>query len=378
MTSKISLSALISPASVADLYAAGLNVATRVGLPVTSWRTGDPTTAEFEHLAEAINTREQMTVGYIRGGFLSLAADYARETGDAAWLKIVASEMYGVDAIEATYATPSVTVKNNGGGLYVVDPGDVTFKCTLSDKTYHNTSGGTLSAGVTLTFTLVADEPGSGSTVSANQIDQLVTTMIGVAVLSSTAAIGLDEESPTSLEERCNATLGGLSPNGPGDAFEYVARNPDLTGTVEVTRAKANGASGTGDVNLFIAGPSSTVSSGAKAAVLAAILKYATPLCITPFVNDATLVPMNVTATINGDNIPADFSTRCQTALNALYAATEGGGRISISDLETTIQTTLVAAGASRLSVNVTAPASDTVFANYQVPVPGATAVTEV
>src|SRR5690606_21310682 len=114
-------------------------------------------------------------------------------------------------------------------------------------------------------FDLVADEAGSGSSVGADEIDELVTTFLGVEIASSTAAVGTDEPDPETIREQCRATTGALSPNGPPDAYEFVVRESSLTGVTEITRAKATGDSDTGTGDVIVASASGAVSSGSVA-----------------------------------------------------------------------------------------------------------------
>lgn len=140
----VSLATLITAETRAAIYAKGLALATTLGLPVTSWSAGDSTRALYHYLSEILETLETIVVGYIKSGFLDLcAADstlYDR-------LVILADQVYGYTATEATYATCTVRLTNSGGGIYDIAAGDLTFKATLTGATYHNTSAGVLASG---------------------------------------------------------------------------------------------------------------------------------------------------------------------------------------------------------------------------------------
>src|SRR5262249_39771218 len=159
----------------------------------------------------------------------------------------------------------------------------------------HNTTGGNLPAKVgvvngTLTITVIADEAGSGSSAGAGEIDTLVTTSLGVTCSNATAAVGTDEQDESVTRQQCPDKLGSLSPNGPVDAYRYVARNSALTGSTAITRVRAYPDSDTGDVLVYLAGPSGAISSADRALAETAIADWATPLCITPTVSSATNV----------------------------------------------------------------------------------------
>ena len=145
-----SVTTLFTVETAAKIFSTGLELASALGLPVTSWRAGDPTRSYYKFVAQKLAALDGVSGEYIKAGFLS--------TATKKWLTVLAFEVYNVTRGEATYANPTVTVTNTGGGHYEVEAGDLTFKNSITGKTYHNTSGGTLSSGTTLTFDLVADE----------------------------------------------------------------------------------------------------------------------------------------------------------------------------------------------------------------------------
>lgn len=367
--SKLAVGALFAVQTAAQFLEFGLGVARIAGLPVDTWRAGDPTRSLYKYLAEALASLDATNAEYIKAGFLSSAA--------GEWLTVLAWEVYGVERVEATPATPTVTITNNGGGFYPIEPGDLIVRNTVTDQTYRNTNAGTLSAGATVTFELEADEAGSDGSVAENEIDEIVApALLGCEIVSSTAAVGTDEQSNESLREQCRATTGALSPNGPADAYEYVARNPELTGVSDVTRARTVDDSDTGEVTLYIASPSGAVAGASVTAVQDAIERWATPLCITPTVVSANAVTVNVTSTLEGPDLPADAAALVEARIGALFAAaaiSDGSGFVSRSEL--------IAAHHAALPtlrrVVLTAPAADVVLAAGEVPAPGAFSVSE-
>ncbi len=303
----------------------GLEIAAALGLPVTSWSAGDPTRASFKYLAEALATYEGVTVQFVKSAFLSYAEDD--------WLKLVAVELYGLDEDDfaATYATPTITLTNvGGGGNYPLEAGELTVKNSETDKTYHNTSSGTISPGLEeITFDLEADESGSDSSVGADEIDELVTTLNGVAIVSNT--VGLANDSPSNEEIRalCRASLGALSPNGPADAYAYVALNQDLTGITGINRARAVG-SVTGAVTVTIATVTGPADGAAVTAVQDAVELWATPLCVSPTVVSAAAATFNRVVTVyklaSLTSTEAQIADAIEAAYGVLFAATPIGG----------------------------------------------------
>lgn len=371
----ISVSTLFTALSSANILATGLELAEAIGLPVTSWRVGDPTRTLFQFVASILGSRESTTSEFVRSAFLSTAS------GD--WLTVVASELYGVDREEATYATSTITLTNSGGGYYPIGVGDLTVKSSVNGKTYHNTSELTLTASSSGDVDVVCDEAGSAGSAGANEINTMITSYIGVTVTASTAAVGVDEQSDSSLKEQCESTTGALSPNGPPDAYEYVVRNSELTGSTEVTRAASTEDADDLTVTVYVAGASGAVSGAAVTAAQTAVEAWATPLCVTPTVVSASNLALALTATVSGDDVPATAEADVTSAFGALLAylppSTTGADVvISHASLVSLIYQTLVAGGASNLSVTVSSPAGDTTPAIGQVATAGAVSVTEV
>lgn len=352
--------------------AQGLAVAQSLGIVTTTWRTGDPTKSLYSFLAQALAEREPLIAQFIQSGFLSSA-------NDDDWLTLIASDVYGVPRVAATFATSNVTVQNSGGGFYPITPGDITFKSSISGKTYHNTGSATLAAGVTLTLVVQADDSGSGSSAGVDEIDTLVTSLLGVAVLSSTQAVGIDRQDGVSLKAQCQSTLGALSPNGPADAYEYVCRNPALTGVQDITRAASFGDNTTLTVTIYIAGAAGPVAGASVTAAQAAVERWATPLCVLPTVINAVADTINVTASITpAALIPVGYTAIATAALQALFANFAIGKGAGYTIDPTTITTAIRNAFPTATGLPVYTPASSFVVAAGHVPVLGTVTITPV
>lgn len=367
----VSLATLLVQETKSRIYETALGVATAIGLPVSSWQVGDPTRALFHVESELLATLEAVVVGYIQSGFL----DYATGT----WLEILAEQVYGVVVPDATFATTDVVMTNGGGGLYAgIDPGDITFKSTISGKTFTNITGGTLASGpgTTLTVTVRADEPGSDSSVGSGEIDDLVTGYLGVTVTNPIAAIGVDKQDEYTTRQQCRDKLGALSPNGPKEAYAFVARNAALTGTSAVTRVRVYGDSSNGNVTVYLAGPSGGISATDRALVETAILKYATPLTITPTVLASVDVVVPVTYELwiykSVNKTASQVAADIQAALEQLFAARPIGGDIISPALtgalyQSLIESTIRSTFPQAFRVSVSLPVGDTALGNGQV-----------
>jgi phage-related baseplate assembly protein len=368
----ISIGTLFSSATAASILATGLEIAQALGLPVTSWRVDDSARALIKFAAEVLGDRETLAEVVIKGGFLSSAEDD--------WLTLLADEVYDVQRTEASYATSTITLNNGGGGYYEFSAGDLAVKSSLTDKTYQSSNATivTLAAGESKTISVTADEAGSDSAAGTDEIDTLVTTVPGVTITASTVATASDKQSDASLRIQCRATLGALSPNGPPDAYEYVARNSDLTGVDDVTRAKALENTSDGTVVVYVASSSGAVAGASVTAVQTALELWAEPLCIQATATNSSAHTIDVTATVSGGGVPATLSADVSAALATLFSEIEIGGTVALSALYATIHGYLVAQGVTSPTVTITAPTGDTALAAGEVPTNGTIDVTEV
>jgi len=337
------LTALLVKKTVPEIYEKGLAIGRFVGLPVSSWQAGDPTRAQFHLEAELLGEWESTVVGFIGSGFL----DYS----SGVWLKINAQQTYGVEVPEATYATTDVVLTNEEGGVYDEEdlaPGNLTFKNSVTGKTYHNTTG--LAPGATLgaagsdndtvTITVEADEAGSDSSAAAGEIDEMVTSLLGVTCTNPVAAIGMDEQDPSVTIDQCRTKQGTFSPNGPADAYVHVLRTPATaanaskpnSGLSYVPRVRCYSDTDNGHVRIYIAGPSGAISGTDLDTAEAAVLRHCTPLCITPDLFSASNVVIAVTYQLwlyKRANVTDEAGKELvEDALEQLFAARPIGGDV--------------------------------------------------
>lgn len=368
-----SLASQLITETKASIYARGLALASALGLTVTSWAPGDPTRSLYHFVSEILEALEINVAGYVSSGFL----DYA--TGD--WLTLLADQVFGVERVEATYASTSVTLTNAGGGVYVIAAGDVVVRSSLTGKTYTNTSGGTLSGASTLTLDFTADEAGADSSAGATEIDELVTTLLGVTCSNATAAVGLDEEDDASLRTRCRAKLGTLSATGPRDAYDFVVQSSDLTGVTDITKSRTIADSTTGNVTVYVAGASGAVAGASVTAAQAAVEEWAAPLCITPTVTNCSNVTVAVTYQVwiytSVGETTATIEAEIESKLEELFAARPIGGDIIAPATTGKLYQSLISAAIRSaypehtFRVSVSAPAGDTSLAINQCAVLG-------
>jgi hypothetical protein len=372
---QLDLESLLTQQTKEEIYETALEVAQGIGLDTTTWQPGDPTRSLYHVEAEFLSVVEDLANNFVRSGFLEHAL------GD--WLKVVADQVYNVTVPEATFATTDVELTNSGGGLYEgadTEAGALIFRNSTTGKTYTNTTGGTLAVGpgTTLTVTVVADEAGTDSNAAVGEIDELVTNLTGVTCTNAAAAVGTDEQDRATTIQQCRDALGMLSPNGAKDAYSYVARNSELTGTTAITDSRVFADSDTGDVTVYLRGAAGAVLEVDRALVEEAILTYATPLCITPTVVSCAAVTVPVTYSLkvykSANKTVAEIEEEVEEALEALFAARPIGGDI-IPPATTgylyrslIVSTILGLYGDDAFDVEVTTPSDDTALANDEVP----------
>jgi len=247
--------------------------------------------------------------------------------------------------------------------------------------TYRNTTGGTLAAKVgatpgSLVVTVVADELGTDSNASAGEIDDLVTTLLRVTCTNAAAAIGTDEQDEAVTRVQCRERLGRLSPNGPKEAYNDVARDSALTGSTAVTRVRSYADSDTGDVTVYLASGGGALPEPDRVLVEDAILEWATPLCITPTVLSCTAVTVHVTYTLwiykSCNATEAEIQAAVSSALSTMFSQRPIGGDI-IAPATTgalyrsMVESTIRSVYPQAFRVSVATPSGDTALTNGQV-----------
>jgi hypothetical protein len=308
------LADLFARSTIEEIFDLGIAVARKLDVPVDTWQTGDPTRSLYRFMAEYLDSFEGIAQNYVASAFLGLVRPLAEQLpGAYPWLVRLAYEQYGYVADEATFASVQMKLTNSEGALYTeadLAAGNVLYQNSVNGATYTASSGpeyidgnpvplrpvSAAPANVVYQW-ITADEAGSDSSADAGEIE-LLTALPGVSATNEIAAQALDAESPASIEQGAREELGKLSPNGPKDAYNSVAKDVELTGAPGVTKARTFTDSTTGIVTLLLAGPSGAVSSEDVALVEAAVVQWATPGCITPDVSSAINKVINVAGEI--------------------------------------------------------------------------------
>lgn len=293
----MTLDELTTPATKEEIEEAIYATLAARGAQTSTWKPGAVVRAIITGISIVLAALSSLQAAIAKGGFLELA------TGD--WLTLIARHVYDVERSTGSFATSVVTLDNGGGGVFSGVAGDLVFSCSAGDaqgKTYRNTEAFSIAALETgVEIAVEAVELGTASNALLDDIDTLETTLLGVTIAGSTAAVGADEETDAALRTRCRAKTGTLSPNGPRDAYHYVATSAvDQDGfAIGVTRVKTV-ADGNGNVDVYVADASGQILGDAAdpatdlGAIALAIHSQVEPLAVTPNVQSATPLSINV------------------------------------------------------------------------------------
>lgn len=361
-----------------------------VGVSTTSWKSGAVVRTIVAILSAILAAFSELMAAIAKSGFLELA--------EGPWLTLVARYVFGVDRIEATFAAGQVTLNNAGGGVYDFAPNDLIVQNPTTHKTYTNTVAvhvGALQVGVPAD--IVAVEAGAASTSTPGTITALVTTAVGVTCTNAGAVVGLDAELDPALRIRCYEKTSSLSPDGPREAYSFIAKGAKRQdGTlVGVTRVRVSPNSTTGIVTVTVAGASGAISGtvGDPAtdlgAVNKAIQESVVPLGLAAaIVQSATALAIAVTYEVWISQSAALTNQQVQDLVAAAYTSFITGqpiagniiapattGKVYLDAIRTVI-------GAARrpeiFHVLATVPAADVDIAATQVPTVGTITCTAV
>ena len=246
---------LIKPLTKEQVKASIYNLLSAMGLPTTSWQPGAVVRTIIAIVATIFAGFTQVMALAIRSQFLDLAEDI--------WLTLLALRVYGVERLEATYATTTLTIDNAGGGLYSFEPDELIIFNGTTKKRFTNTEAVTinpLASGVEVAIRAL--EAGAESTSAPGAIDSFETVYLGLTCTNASSAVGLDGESDPLLRERCRDSLGARSPNGAKASYRYWAKSArKADGTpVGVTRVRIMPAPGDGSVLMYVASASGAIT----------------------------------------------------------------------------------------------------------------------
>lgn len=294
----LTLSDVLSVASVAQWEAQLLSYASALGLTSTAWQPGAIARTIFAVFARALNAEDQVSYGIAAGGYLDTAASVTPEGGPG-WLDLVAEYNFGVTRNPATQGTSTIVITNAGAPIGPLPVGTYHLSAP-SGHTYRNSAAITLNTGTT-TIAIACDQFGvsDGATTALTPI----TTYSGVtAGTLITAATGAAVETNANLIARCKNKLAALAPKlGGASSYVYFATTPTepgyptLSSPGLVTRARVFVNPITAVVEVYLASASGGIGSGDLALMQAYLDSVATPDGVTMTCSSAVAFPVTTT-----------------------------------------------------------------------------------
>lgn len=242
MPAIILLSELVTPSTADEVLELELNLATQLGLPVTSWQPLDPSRTIMQTEA-ALGAQTSATIASIaQGGYISYAAVMPAGTSpynDGAgflttWMDLRGYDVYNVVRFQPTAASGPMPVNNATATAQPYTAGQLHFQHPTSGATYTNTANGTAAASG-LSNVLVQADPayvGPIGTLSIGQTAELLTPLPGLsAATQAVALVGNPIETNAHYLVRCVGKLSSLSPNGAPGAYTYAATSVPVFGS---------------------------------------------------------------------------------------------------------------------------------------------------
>lgn len=383
----LTLEKLTTPLTVDEVKTSIYQVLAAVGTNTTGWKPGAVVRTIIAAVAILVSSLSELMALIAKSGWLELAE------GD--WLTLVARYVFGVKRVEATFATGQVTLSNASGGVYPFEPGDLVVINPTKKKTYTNVTAFTLTALETgRVIDIRAVEVGADSTSSPGTITAIETPLIGVTCTNAAAVVGLDAETDPVLRTRCLEKLSSLSPNGPRDAYAFIARgatraNGELIG---VTSVRVSKSSDTGIVTVTVAGPSGAIPGDVNdpltdlGAINMQIQTSCVPDGVTCFVQSANPLTIPITYEVWAYNVaslsPAQYQTLIANKLTTFMSSQPIGGNVILPAsgkvFKDAIWTAIGSARPEIFHVVVTAPAADVDVADILKPILGAVTCTAI
>lgn len=383
----VSLNDLVTPISPTEATATILSVAQALGLQTTAWQPLGMARTILATQGQISSDYSKIVNFIAQGGYVSYAALMVDTTGNpiTTWMTLVAKNMFNVDRIDATFAMGPVPIINASGTTYTFAAGQFHLSNSITGKSFSNTTAISITPGTTNSV-MKADEAGSASSQAAGTVLALVTPLVGVSVGALvTDMVGNDEESNQALLLRCQAKLGALSPNGPSQAYYFVATTTVTPSGNFINRVSVTSNTSTGVVTVYLANAAGVPSGPDIAAIDAAIQAQVVPDGVTAIVAAATQVLIVVTAnvwvpTATGLAAP-QIQTACGNALTTYFSNLPIGGVLDnnsgifvvpLNEIEATIYNAIVklAPGfSSRITVISVLPSGDVVLTPNEVAV---------
>lgn len=378
---------LLTVVTTAELQTQILNAMTAANLPTSAWQKNGIWQNIIQWFAAMLQLVYAVLNDIARGAFLDTATDQA--------LIDLGTYTYGTAYRGKTFATGTITLLN-ASGSQIDEPAEALAFEKLADTTitYKNSAAivGWLN-GTELTIDLVCDKAGTIGNVAAASGPMnigMVTTIVGVSIVSHSAMVGQDDQDQEAYRVLCRKRASSLSPRGGDGAYEWVAlnlytdgaiidaQNPDPTKTaMNINRVRVEGDNADGTVELSLASPSGAVDGTEFTNAVAALNQYVVPSGTVLVASNCTTVSVDVTATITlrKGSSSAGVQAIAEQALTDYFPTSSIGGDdgfITIDEL----RGVLFRVASNVHGVSISLPAADVALTNTQVAIAGTMAVT--
>jgi len=273
----VSLQDLVTTKTPEEMLADELTLAESEGLATTTWQSGSVIRTILVIMAHMFSVFSGIIVEPILGGFGDLVSSIE-------WARIWAKQMFDVDAITAEAATGYITAVNTKATQYDLAAGELIVAHATTGKLYRNSEAISILANATTAdLAFAAVEVGTSSNASPGTITVIVGPALdGVTITNPASVLGTDDETVKALVDRARGSLAATSPDGPKEAYNYVAKTPEYSDTATaITRATTICDAATGAVTVYIATAGGAPDADDVAIVQSAIDEWAEPWCTT-------------------------------------------------------------------------------------------------
>lgn len=348
-----------------------------------SWHAGSLPLTVVESDAEVLADLTLLLVQITSGGFLHETESITDAETRAAWVELLAWNVYQERRTGALFTSGSVTLTcAASAGPYTITPGVTAIQHNGDPSLiYYATTGGVLASGGTLTITVKAESPGVKYNAGNNTLTKLVTSLAGVTVNNPgpgagatwITSAGADQETIESLVARCEAKWASLAMGFPSVFYSYWARK--AAPTITRVRVLDDNPGGPGTIWIYLANAAGPATGGEVSAVQAE-LDTRIPKAILHTAKAAVGVVVDVTATIT---VPATLYATALAYVTANLPAFFAGHDIAgaaggVLEREGVIDLLWVDNAVTGLTMP--APAADVALSQGEVPQQGTVTLT--
>ncbi len=376
---------LLTIITAAELQADMLATMQAAGLPTSSWQTN----GIWQNLVN--------WVSLLLRGMYGILNDVARnaflETASGQGLVDLGTGTFGTAYRNATFATGTITLLNESGAPINEAVEAISFaQVADSSITYRNTES--IEAwlnGTELILDLQCDVAGTDGNVLAAAVApfniELVTTMVGVSIVSHSAFVGQDDQDEDEYKALCRKQAGSLSPGGAMAAWEWFPLNLNTDGTVSeegdgktrvnINRVLVDSDNSQGIVNLALASPSGAVDGTEYTITIAFLEQYVltNPGTLNDANCSAVTVAVTATVTLRKGTSTSGVQEEIEEALTDYFPDTSIGGDDGFLTVEE-LKATIYRANRNIHAITMTLPAADVALTDTEVAVAGAFNIT--